>query len=181
MNKLNEHEIIKQIQSGNNSAFRNLYDLYFDYAIRVATVVMNHNDSLAADAVQETFIRVYQNIYLYQLDRPFKSWFYKILLNECNRILKKNSKVVSVGEISERQHPQAELEIHQYIQYEDLYHAIGKLETHNRIPIVLKYLNGFKEQEIADILEENLNTIKSRLFKGRQKLKTLLEAKKEAN
>lgn len=181
MNRLNDQEIIKQIQSGNDSAFRNLYDLYFDYAIRVATVVMNHNDSHAADAVQETFIRVYQNIHLYQADRPFKPWFYKILLNECNRISKKNSNVVSVGEISERQQPQTELDNHQFVEYEDLYHAISELEPHNRIPIVLKYLNGFKDQEIADILEENLNTIKSRLFKGRQKLKIFLEAKKEAN
>lgn len=181
MDRLSELETIKKIQKGNNSAFRDLYDLYFDYAIRVATVVMNNNASYAADAVQETFIRVYQNIHLYQADRPFKPWFYKILLNECNRILKKNSKVISVGEFSEREQPQTELASRQFVEYEDLYHAIGGLEPHNRIAIVLKYFNGFKEQEIADILEENLNTIKSRLFKGRQKLKKSLEAKKEAN
>ncbi|QOY37867.1 RNA polymerase sigma factor [Anaerobacillus isosaccharinicus] len=173
---MSDQEIIKQIQSGNDSAFRGLYDLYYDYAIRTATIVMNHNASYAADAVQETFIRVYQNIHLYQSDRPFKPWFYKILLNECNRILKQNSKVVSVGEIIERSQIDPKLE-----DYEDLYEAIQGLESHNRTPIVLKYLNGFKEQEIADILEENVNTIKSRLFKGRQKLKTFLEAKEEAN
>ncbi|RXJ02428.1 RNA polymerase sigma factor [Anaerobacillus alkaliphilus] len=173
---MNEQELLKQLQNGNSSAFRELYDFYFDYAIRVATVVMNHNASHAGDAVQETFIRVYQNIHLYQADRPFKPWFYKILLNECNRILKKNSKVVSVGEIIEQAHADEQFE-----EYEDLYQAIQELEPHNRTPIVLKYLNGFKEQEIADILEENLNTIKSRLFKGRQKLKRFLEAKKEAN
>lgn len=178
---MSDLEIIKKIQDGNKSAFRDLYDLYFDYAIRVATVVMNNNAMYAADAVQETFIRVYQNIHLYQTDRPFKPWFYKILLNECNRILKKNSKVVSVGEFSERDQSQTELENHQFVEYEDLYDAIRELQSHNRIPIVLKYLNGFKEQEIADILEENLNTIKSRLFKGRQKLKQFLGAKEEAN
>ncbi|WP_396126138.1 RNA polymerase sigma factor [Anaerobacillus sp. CMMVII] len=176
MEVLNDQEIIKQIQNGSKSAFRELYDLYFDYAMRSATVVMNRNAAHAGDAVQETFIRVYQNIHLYQSDRPFKPWFYKILLNECNRILKKNSKVISVAEIIEQTHNDQQLE-----EYEDLYQAIQALEPHNRTPIVLKYLNGFKEQEIADILEENLNTIKSRLFKGRQKLKTFLEAKEEAN
>jgi RNA polymerase sigma factor (sigma-70 family) len=180
VDRLNDVEIIKKIQNGDNGAFRELYDLYYDYAIRVATVVMNRNATHSADAVQETFVRVYQNIHLYQEDRPFKPWFYKILLNECNRILKKNSKVVSVGEIIERQQAKTELENHS-VEYEDLYQAIGALEPHNRIPIVLKYLNGFKEQEIANILEENLNTIKSRLFKGRQKLKQFLEAKEEAN
>ncbi|WNF36861.1 sigma-70 family RNA polymerase sigma factor [Bacillaceae bacterium IKA-2] len=181
MGKLSDLEIIKSVQNGNKSAYRELYDLYFDYAIRVATVVMNNNATYAGDAVQETFIRVYQNIHLYQADRPFKPWFYKILLNECNRILKKNSKVISVGEFSEREQPQTELANKQFVEYEDLYHAIGELQPHNRIPIILKYLNGFKEQEIADILEENINTIKSRLFKGRQKLKQFLVAEKEAN
>ena len=176
--RLNEQEIIKEIKNGSNSAFRNLYDIYFDYAIRVATVVMNNNAAYASDAVQETFIRVYQNIHLYASDRPFKPWFYKILLNECNRILKRNSKVVSVGDISERGQIHSESKL---TEYEDLYEAIQDLEPHNRIPIILKYLNGFKEQEIANILEENVNTIKSRLFKGRQKLKSFLEAKEEAN
>lgn len=175
---MSEKDIIKQLQNGNNSAFRDLYDMYFDYAIRIATVAMNNNTSHAADAVQETFIRVYQNINLYELGRPFLPWFYKILLNECNRILKNNSKIVSVGEIIES----GQIETDQpFVQYEDLYQAIGALDQHNRLPIVLKYLNGFKEQEIADILEVNVNTIKSRLFKGRQKLKTFLEKQKEAN
>lgn len=45
----------------------------------------------------------------------------------------------------------------------------------NRIPIVLKYLKGFSEEEIAQILDININTVKSRLFKGRQKLRKYLE------
>ena len=48
------------------------------------------------------------------------------------------------------------------------------MEDNNRIPIILKYLKGFKESEIADILGININTIKSRLFKGRQKLKNVI-------
>lgn len=166
--------MIRQIQNGNQTAFRQLYDLYFDYAIRVATVVMNNQALNAADAVQETFIRVYQNIHLYDPDRPFKPWFYKILLNECNRMLKKNSKIIPVAEIMESEPPNTDDD------FEDLYQAIQALEPKNRVPIVLKYLNGFKEQEIAHILEENVNTIKSRLFKGRQRLKRFLESKEEA-
>ncbi len=176
---MKDSELVLQIQNGDQQAFRNLYDLYFDYAIRAATIVMNHNESHAADAVQETFIRVYQNIHLYHSDRPFKPWFYKILLNECNRILKRNSKVLRVGKIVENKQYQSNLETQDFVEYEDLYHAIQKLEPHNRIPIVLKYINGFKEQEIADILEQNVNTIKSRLFKGRQKLKQFLQSEKE--
>src|SRR5690554_6003429 len=118
---MEELEVIKQIKEGNQQAYRDLYDLYFDYAIRTATVVMNHQHSHAADAVQETFIRVYRNIQRYESDRPFKSWFYTILLNECNRILKRNTTVVSISEMSEQHHNlQTESEDHRFGEYEYL-------------------------------------------------------------
>jgi RNA polymerase sigma-70 factor (ECF subfamily) len=60
-------------------------------------------------------------------------------------------------------------------EYEDLYKAIESLEDGNRIAITLKYLKGFKEAEIAEILGININTVKSRLFKGRQKLRNIIE------
>lgn len=55
--------------------------------------------------------------------------------------------------------------------FKGLYAVIKELEDTNRIPLVLKYLKSFKEEEIANILNLNVNTVKSRLLKGRQKLK----------
>lgn len=178
---MTDQELVVCIQDGDTQAFRVLYDRYFDYAIRTATIIMHHNESYAADVVQETFIRVYQNIHLYHVDRPFKPWFYRILINECNRLLKKNGKVVSVGDFVLQHEESALPETHYFVEYEELYNAIQKLEPHNRVPIILKYLNGFKEKEIADMLEVNINTIKSRLFKGRQKLKGFLQIEREGN
>ena len=63
---------------------------------------------------------------------------------------------------------------HDFVEYQFLYEAIGNLKDIYRIPIILKYLKGFKEAEIAEILEINQNTIKSRLLKGRQYLKSAL-------
>ena len=53
---------------------------------------------LAGDAVQETFIRVYFNIDKFQIGRPFEPWLYRILVNECNRILKQGKKVTYIGD-----------------------------------------------------------------------------------
>ena len=60
-------------------------------------------------------------------------------------------------------------------QLTDLYEVIQTLDEHNRIPLILKYIKGFTEKEIADILGLNQNTVKSRLFKGRKRLKEQLE------
>ena len=180
---MKEQQIIQEIKNGDAHAFRDLYDLYFDYAMRVATVVMNHQKSNATDAVQETFIRVYQNIQSYDTGRPFKAWFYRILINECNRLLKRDGRLISIGDILEetKKDEQVYEDLNHFAEYEDLYKAIESLEQHHRIPIVLKYLNGFKEQEIAEILDGNINTVKSRLYKGKQKLKSLLKKSEEGS
>lgn len=57
----------------------------------------------------------------------------------------------------------------------DLYSMIQNMADIYRIPILLKYIKGFSEKEIATILDLNQNTVKSRLFNGRNLLKTQLE------
>lgn len=167
-----EKEIMEQIQKGDKQAFSQLYELYADYALRVAYGVTKQKE-LAADAVQETFIRVYRNAPSFDTDKPFKPWFYRILLNECNRLLKKEKKVISIEEYIA--HLPSE-EVEEWFEYEDLHEALDALDEHNRVPILLKYLHDFSEKEIAETLDVNVNTIKSRLLKGRQKLKNSMSS-----
>lgn len=161
----------KQIQAGDKDAFRHLYEAYSEYAIRTASAI-TRNPEMAKDAVQETFIRVYRQIDSYNPNFPFDPWFYRILTNECMRLLKKNSFY------SKFEHPDLENEPsiaeESFDSLSDLYTVIQSLDDAHRIPLILKYLKGFTEKEIAEILELNHNTVKSRLFKGRQRLKDQL-------
>ena len=52
--------------------------------------------------------------------------------------------------------------------------AMEQLDEHHRTILVLKYINGFSEKELADMLQLNINTVKSRLYKARQKLKAVI-------
>ena len=128
----------------------------------------------AADAVQETFIRVYNSANRFDMERPFKPWFYRILINECNRILGKNPNTVSIEDLTWNSIEASTKDEHNFEKYEDLYKSIEKLNDLHRVVIVLKYLKDFSEIEISQILEININTVKSRLFKGRQKLRGLI-------
>jgi RNA polymerase sigma factor (sigma-70 family) len=169
-----DRELLQKIRQGDNEAFAELYNKYADYALRVAMAV-TRNKASAADAVQEAFIRVYRNMHTFNLDKAFEPWFYRILINECNRLLGKNSNVVLIDDFIENNIESSSEDEYNFEEYESLYKAIESLEDNNRIPIILKYLRGFKESEIAEILGVNINTIKSRLFKGRQKLKNVIE------
>jgi RNA polymerase sigma factor (sigma-70 family) len=169
-----ERVLLQNLKEGDHEAFAVLYNEYANYALRVAMAVTG-NKANAADAVQEAFLRVYRNIQSFDLNQSFEPWFYRILINECNRILGKNTKVVYVEDFTESQLENSEEDDYKFEKYEDLYTAIQHLEENNKIPIILRYLKGFKESEIAEILGVNINTIKSRIFKGKQKLKGLLE------
>lgn len=169
-----EINLLKKVKEGDKYAFADLYNEYAEYALRVAMAVTRNKVS-AADAVQEAFIKVYRNIYSFDLDKSFDPWFYRILINECNRVLGKTPKEMITGNYIEEDINISIKDEYKFEEYENLYRAIQNLEYINRAPIILKYLKGFKESEIADILEINVNTVKSRLFKGRQKLKSLIE------
>lgn len=169
-----DRELLQNIRKGDNEAFKELYNKYAEYALRVA-VAVTRNKMNAADAVQESFIRVYKNINSFDIEKPFEPWFYRILINECNRILGKNSNIVLIDDFVGSSIQGAEEDERKFEEYECLYKAIESLDDNIKIPIILKYLKGFKENEIAEILDINVNTIKSRLFKGRQKLKKYIE------
>ena len=170
--------LLQRIRNKDKKAFEVLYDQYADYAMRVATAV-TRNSASASDAVQETFIRVYYNIDKFKSGHPFEPWLYKILINECNRILKKGSKVSYISDYIENGLDISREDDHRFEEYEELYRAIGNLDSKFRVPIILKYLKGFKESEIAEIMDSNINTIKSRLLKGRQKLKKAMAGYEE--
>ncbi|WP_186668377.1 RNA polymerase sigma factor [Sporosarcina sp. BP05] len=165
-------ELIRNIQAGDKDSFRELYEVYADYAIRTASAI-TRNREMAKDAVQETFIRVYRQISSYNPELPFEPWFYRILTNECLRFLKKESPLSKFEHSDLENDPSLAEESSDHLS--DLYDTIQSLDDMHRIPIILKYVRGFTEKEIADILGLNHNTVKSRLFKGRKRLKEQLD------
>jgi len=171
-----DKRLLQKIKAGDTASFAVLYNEYAGYALRVASAITG-NKMNAADAVQETFIRVYKNIQSYDIEKPFEPWIYKILVNECNRVLGKNMNrnTILVDDFMENNLQGSMEDDYKFEQYESLYDAIERLDDKIKIPIILKYLKGLQESEIAEVLDININTIKSRLFKGRQKLKDLIE------
>src|SRR5699024_10501401 len=122
--------------------------------------------------VQETFIKVYRHIESFQEDKSFKAWFYRILINETRTIMaRKSRQAIAVEEekvldyFAEQTDNESD---------EQLYSALAELRATDRSILMLKYIIGFKEKEIAEMLELNINTVKSRLYQARNRLKRKL-------
>ena len=168
-----EKEIISRIKNNDKYAFEALYNKYASYALRTAYLITK-NKALAQDAVQECFVKIYFSIDSFDEERPFKPYLYRALVNECYSLLKKNSKTVFLEDFPVEQEQEKYYEDFYSDKYSLLYKGISRLNINQRVPIILMYFRGFKEKEIAEILDININTLKSRLFKGRQKLKDFL-------
>lgn len=166
-------DTIIRLRQGDCGAFRLLFDAYADKALRFASVYVRNSD-LAKDIVQETFIRVYRNIGSFDVEKPFEPWFYRILTNECLRDLEKRKVAEVPLESIENQMAYAGNTAYEFEEAGTLTGIIGSLEDMYRIPLILMYLEGFTEQEIAKILDLNVNTVKSRLYKTRQRLREAL-------
>lgn len=139
------------------------YDKYFRLAYSYA-----HNETDAMDIVQEG---AYKAIYHSEaLKKPefAATWIYRIMINEALGFIRKN-KTVNIAELQE----DSAVTENKYENI-DLKHAIEKLPAQERTIIVLRFFEELKIEQIAEILEENVNTIKSRLYRVLGKLKITL-------
>lgn len=117
-------------------------------------------------------IEAYKNIKKLKYNQYFKTWIIKILINKCNKQYQKNKKENISYEQNNFENQINENEIQTDI---DFYILISKLEYEERIIIALYYLERYTTKEIAKILRKNENTIKTKLSRGKKKLKRYLE------
>ncbi len=128
-----------------------------------------HNESDAMDIVQEGAYKAIKNSSSLKEPAFAGTWLYRIMLNEVYRFLDKR-KVISFDE-------EAAEKLSYEDQYEniDLKRALESMPAEDKAVIELKYFEELKLEEIADILEENVNTVKSRLYRGLKKLRIRLQ------
>lgn len=142
---------------------------------RVAfSYVKNREDAL--DIVHDAIIKALQSFHSLRNPEYAQTWFYKILINESISFLRKNRKVISLDDLQTPQLPPAEDldDIHKD-DYIDLYAAIDKLPPDMKTIVILRFFEDMKYEEIAEITSTNLNTIKSRLYRGLNHLKLDME------
>ncbi|WP_168119328.1 sigma-70 family RNA polymerase sigma factor [Paenibacillus sp. HB172176] len=170
-----EPGMIKAAQSGDREALVTLLREIESHVYRTAYYILN-NEQDAMDAAQEALIRIYTKIDSYEEKAQFKTWVQRIVTNICIDKFRRTKPAVSIDEhdlvFHEKQNVEAEVLASYAMQ--DIRHAIDQLPEHHRTVVVLRYLQDFSYNEIADSLDLPLNTVKSYLFRARQQLQILL-------
>ena len=130
-----------------------------------------HNRETAMDMVQNSFLKAIEQIHTLRNPQAMKTWFYRILTNECLQTLKKAKRevITEPADIKE--------EIYFEKAYEpalELYEAVRQLPLETQTIIMLHYYEGYTLKEVSRITGDNLNTVKSRLYAGLKKLKNII-------
>lgn len=167
-------ELIEKAKKGNIEAFTQLImnlenDLYKIAKTRIT------NEADIEDAIQETLIEVYKSIKKLREPQKFKKWLITILINKCNRIYrKKHKKDISIDEYNLDKilinYNSSDIE-------NDLnfYSLLKQLKYEERIVIILYYMEEYSVKDIKDILHMNENTIRTNLYRAKQKIKNNYE------
>lgn len=177
-----EVEVVKRVQAGEEQAFDELYQLYYQRAISLAyRFTKDHAD--AEDVVQESFIQVHKSIHTLQEPAYFYSWLNRIIHNKCVNMFYRNrnenavdpSKMEAVKTYEETRRYMLPHQESNYISEQEVLQSIlSKMDDKYREVVELAYLRQMKLEEIAEFLDLPLGTIKTRSRRAKSELKRLI-------
>lgn len=161
--------LVRLAVKGDREAFQKLIQIHKLSMYRLAKSILK-NDSDIGDAMQETIFKAYKAIGSLKNEAVFKSWLLKILVNECNSILRKQKKTVPLDSVEEMSCDNGyNLDKHQVLS------AVNTLEEDLRTTVILYYYEGLPVKDIGSVAGVPEGTIKSRLSRARKKLYELLK------
>lgn len=173
--------LIKSAQKGDDAALEALLFVYEKKIYNVAYRYMG-NEADAFDMAQESLIKIYKGLKSFRHESSFSSWIYRLTVNTCLDGLRKRKKeplsldctMESGVVLEDKSIDTPETHTLNLESREDIQKAINTLSEDHRITVILRDIQGLSYDEIADTLSISIGTVKSRLSRGRQRLKEIL-------
>jgi RNA polymerase sigma-70 factor, ECF subfamily len=186
-----DRELVTRAQHGDKEAFEVLVAKHQGRVFAVAGGILRNRQDVE-DIAQQVFLKAYFSLKRFDQRSAFSTWLYKITVNECWDLLRKKKvrPLVFESELNEEQ-AHAYHATEQRAEFapnvsdrleakEQLDQWLDCLDERDRAMLVLKEVQGFTVEEIAEITGSNANTVKVRLFRARQRIAEKLRRKKRA-
>ncbi|TVQ67888.1 MAG: RNA polymerase sigma factor [Balneolaceae bacterium] len=167
-----DQELVVECQNGNNGAYDILVSRYELIMYRTALAIVNDPD-VAKDVTQNGFIKTWEKLHTFRSGSRFYSWLYRVIINEALNQVRNVRRMESLKQDSQDD----QTPYHHMVNAEDnreLYSAIARLNEDQKVVLLLRHFEDHSYREIADILQIDEKTVKSRLFSARMKLRDLL-------
>jgi RNA polymerase sigma-70 factor, ECF subfamily len=176
-----DRELVRRAQANDKDAYEELIRRHQQRVFAVASGILRRHEDIE-DIAQQVFIKAYFSLKRFDGRAAFSTWLYRITLNECWDLLRKKkvrpllyesdlseeqAQRVATAESSEGAGPDIRQRLETRQQVDRL---LADLDERDKLMLILKEVEGFSIEEIAEVLELNANTVKVRLFRARQRV-----------
>jgi RNA polymerase sigma-70 factor, ECF subfamily len=182
-----EGELVTKLQAGSDSAFDHLVTYYHSSVYNLVYGILSDRAD-AADVTQEVFLHVFRGIRGFRGGSSLKTWLYRIsvrqALNHRRWCWRHHRMQTSIDVAGTDQNPVLELKDAEATPFEQcaahevqatVRHALATVPPVFRSAVILRDLEGLSYEEIAEVLEVSVGTVKSRIMRGRRMLKEILD------
>jgi RNA polymerase sigma-70 factor, ECF subfamily len=187
-----DRELVRLAQASDKEAFEELVRRHQHRVFAVAGGILRRREDVE-DIAQQVFVKAYFSIKRFDQRAAFTTWLYKITVNECWDLLRKKKvrPLLYESDLSEEQVQQFgaaervesgaqdvsdKLEAQQRVEI-----LLQGLDERDRMMLILKEVEGFAIEEIAEILDLNANTVKVRLFRARRRIVSQARKRKDGS
>lgn len=177
-----DEALVAQVIAGDVDAYGTLMQRYETRLTNYVTYLLG-TSAVSADAVQETFIKAYQNLRTYDPKYPFSSWIYRIAHNTAINLIKKyKHESFNLSDTSEEILPAEvgktlEETFDDKLLGRDIMASLQKLDIKYREPLLLHLVEHKSYKEIADILEMSVDTVATRIHRAKKQVQADLRDK----
>lgn len=181
-----ERRLVETAQRGDVESFNALVRLYEGRVYNLSYRMLGDPES-AADAAQDAFLSAFRNLRSFR-GGSFRSWILRIATNTCYDVLRVRKRRPSVSldldpgqdddqplQIADSGEPPDEFALRRELA-QAIQHGLTSLPEEQRVVLILSDIEGLAYEEIAQITNTNLGTVKSRLSRGRARLRDVLKA-----
>ena len=168
-----EQDLIRRARRGDIKAFSQLYARIYKDLYKFALYMTRHTQD-AEDAVSEAVLAAYENLSNLRKEDSFRSWMFTILNNCCKKMLLRSRK--EADRLDESTHARiggnpCEPD---YAQWHDVRRAFDELDEEERMIVAFSVFGGYRSEEIAQMLDRNAATVRSRKSRALEKMRSAL-------
>jgi RNA polymerase sigma-70 factor (ECF subfamily) len=183
--------LVKRAQAGDREALSALVESQQTYVYSIAMSLM-HNPTDAADMTQEAFIRLMRSLGTYRGETKFTTWLYRLVTNICLDGLRRRGRIVEsldepassaagddaqtagerLADADRWTQPEQEVELRE--SADEVREALVRLPAPQRLALTLHYFQDLRYEDIAEVMDLPLNTVKSHIRRGKERLALVL-------
>jgi len=186
--RMDEPELIRAAQQGDQRAFEQLVRLYDQNVLRLATNLLRSPED-ANDIYQEAFLRVYKNLHTFRFDCSFHTWLYRIVSNLCldalrkRKVRREESSLVETSEgyldrMDTVEEPRADSDPQRSLASkqvrEKIQEVLGGLTPRERAVFEMRHYQGMRLRTIGELMGTSEEAAKNCLFRATQKMRAAL-------